>query len=633
MRRMLTALALVTAAGLVCGADEPDPGLLVLKKDASRSGPAYEGGIVRFLDVWLDDQIVHYPGPGEAIPLRLNIRYEVLETADVLLNSRFGTEYWRLYNFSTEELSALHTVEDIDMSVAGEGVASVDNAEPNARYGPVPAPGLCGMRGHKYFLIDLPGREYIGAIKPPAFFDQPELCARLHVTLADLSDYALEWAQCQSSWEPGGTFRAKLTVTDAVGATFPVVNMSATVAAGEWSESLSTQMDYLNRPTEVAVTGAVSVMGPEGPEEQTVAASFERGEGTTTEEEMSSEPPEVTLARTGEGVVRETRAAWMWGSRTVTPEAVTEAVERAKRAGLNALVVSVTGGDALIARSELWGMREDVPEGFDPLQDLIDKAHAVGIEVHPWFSVMYRRKGFRDWFPEEIDMVKPDGSVYERGADVHSQAFRDFMVEVMVGIARDYDVDGIHLDYIRSMGRCHCERCRAAFEEQFGKPLSEATDEDWIAWQGQAVGDIVRRTAEGVREVNPDAVISCAVFSNIEGGALQGQQAPEWARQGWVDLVMPMDYKMQTVELKAGEQRWLEALDDDEKLCTGISVYASAGSDAVSRPAPLVAEQVRMLRSMGIHGYNLFRLGFVEGDLLEAFESEINPEPAVPHYR
>ncbi|MBD3292327.1 MAG: family 10 glycosylhydrolase, partial [Armatimonadia bacterium] len=253
--------------------------------------------------------------------------------------------------------------------------------------------------------------------------------------------------------------------------------------------------------------------------------------------------------------------------------------------------------------------------------------------VHPWFSVMYRRQGFRDWFPGDIDIVSEDGTVQDRGADVHSEAFRDFMVDVMVGIARDYGVDGIHLDYIRSMGNCYCERCRAQFAEQFGKPLSEATDEDWVRWQSQAIGDIVLRTAEGVREVNPDARISCAVFSNMSGGASQGQQAPAWANAGLVDIVMPMDYKMQTIELKASEEQWLEALDDDDKLCTGISVYASGGDEPVSRPPALVSEQVKMLRGMGIHGYNLFRLGFVEGDLLEAFAEEINEEDAVPFYR
>ncbi len=647
MKRIITvALALTIAVAFGYAEEATDPGVLVLKKGASRSGPAYEGGIIRFTDVWLSDQLVHYPEPEGDIPLRLSIAYEVLETADVLLNSRFGTEYWRLYNFTTDELSAFYTLEDIDMSVAEEGEVSVESAEPNSRYGAIPARGLCGIRGHYYFLIDRPSREYIGAIKPPAFFDQPEVCAKLHVTLADLSDYTLEVAECESSWEPEGTFRTKVMVTDAQGDSFPVVQMPATASAGEWSAELTTQMDYLNRPTgwmtatlpedvpnEVQVEATVSVMGPEGHKERTVSATFDRGEGQTTEAAMSSELPEVELPRNDDGVIRETRAAWMWGSRTTTPEAVTEAVDRAHRAGLNALVVSATGGDALIAKSDLWGMREDIPEGFDPLQDLIEKAHAVGIEVHPWFSVMYRRQGFRDWFPEEIDMVQEDGSVQSRGADMHCKAFRDFMVDVMVGIARDYDVDGIHLDYIRSMGKCYCERCQREFEEQFGKPLTEATDEDWVQWQGQAIYDIVKRTAEGVREVNPDAKISCAVFSNMEGGAMQGQQAPQWAREGLVDIVMPMDYKMQTLELRASEDRWLAALDDDAKLCTGICAYARTGDGPVSRPPELVREQVELIRSMGIHGYTLFRLGFVTGELLEAFESEINEENAVPYFR
>ncbi len=638
---IVLAMALAGAAGA-----QDDPGLLVLKKGASRSGPAYEGGKLRFLDVWLDDQLVHFPGEGEDLPLRLSIKYEVLETADVLLNSRFGTEYWRLYNFGTDELSAFYTLEDMDISVPGEAVASVETAEPTDRYGPLPKPGLCGIRGHYYFLIDLPSREYMGVIKPPAFFDQPEVCADLHFTLADLSDYSLQWSACQSTWEPGGTFRAKMTVTDAQEREFAVVGMPAEISAGEWSADLSTQMDYLNRPTgwmtaklpddvpeDVEVSATVSIMEPGGPAQQTVDGSFQRGEGETTEAAMSSGPPEFELPRNDDGAIRETRAAWVWGSRTTTPETVSEAIERAKQAGLNAMVVGITGGDALIARSDFWPMRSDVPEGFDPLQDLIEKGHAEGIETHPWFPVMYRRPGSRDGFAEPIDIVGQDGEAKPRGADVHSEAYRDFMVDVMVGIARDYDVDGIHLDYIRSMGECYCERCRREFEEQFGRPLTEATEEDWIEWQSQAVGDIVRRTAEGVQEVNPDAKISCAVFANMEGGARQGQQAPQWAREDLVDIVMPMDYKMQTLELKASEEAWLDALDDDTKLCTGLCAYARTGDGVVSRPPEIVREQVQLIRSMGIHGYVLFRLEFLQGELLEAMREEINEGEAVPFYR
>ena len=643
MRRTVVALLLLVTAAACVGQDDS---ILVLKKSATASGPAYEGGKVQFLDVWLEDQLVHYAEPGE-IPLRLSIKYNVLETAPVLLNSRFGTEYWLLHNFETDQTSALYTWEDMDISKPGEAVVTVDRAVPNERYGPLPFKGLVGVRGHYYFLIDRPNREYIGAIRPPAFFDRPSVVAKLHCTLANLTDFSLQFAECQSTWQPGGTFRARLTVTDADGDNFPVIQMPATAEAGDWQTELTVQLDYLHQPTgwivcklpdgaapeRVAVKAMVSIMAPDGPTVREVAASFDRGTGQASEEEMSSGPPVVELPRNAEGVVRETRAAWMWGSTILTPEDTDAVVARAKQAGINVLVVCLTGGDRFLPKSDLWPQRDDLPEGYDPLADLIEKSHETGMEVHPWFSVMYRRQAFRDGFGSNIDMIDENGKLRKLGADVHRPEYRDFVVDLMVGVARDYEVDGIHLDYIRTMGRCYCDTCRAEFEEQFGKPLAEATDEDWGAWQKEAIADVVRRTAEGVREVRPNAIMSAAVFSNMSGGAGQGQDAQAWARQGWIDMVMPMDYKVQTLELRSSERTWLEAMDDADRLVTGLSLYMRSGSEALSRPAELVAEQVQLIRSMGIHGYSLFRFGIMSDEQLEMLETEVNQEPAVPYFR
>ncbi len=630
---------------VVCMAQNDDR-VLVLRKGASASGPAYEGGKVQFLDVSIADQLVHL-GDASELPLRLTIKYNVLETAPVLLNSRLGTEYWRLYDFGNQEMSALHTHENIDVSQAGEAETSVAQAIANERYGPLPGKGLVGIRGHYYFLIDRPNGDYVGAIRPPAFFDRPELARKLIFTLADLEQFSLQLKECQSTWEPGGPLRIKLTVTDADGESFPVVNMPATVEAEGWKAELTSDMDYLNRPTgwmaawlpdgavpdQVIVKATVSAMTPHGPVIREVTGTFAKGAGKTSAEDMATGPEPVVLPRNEDGVIRETRAAWMWGSTLLTREAVDGVVAGAREAGLNILIPGLTGAGKFCAKSELWPIRDDVEEGLDPLGYLIDAAHAAGIEVHPWFSVTYRRQPFGDYLPSDIDMIDENGEVRGVGADVHRPQYRDFIVDVMVGIARDYEVDGIHLDYIRTMSRCYCEKCRDEFQEQFGRPLTEAADEEWVTWQRAAIGDIVRRTAEGVRQVRPNAIMSAAVFSNMAGGAVQGQDPAEWARRGWLDVVIPMDYSMQTLAVHSHEKTFLEALDDDEQLVTGLSLYMRSGEAILPRPPELVKAQIQLVRSMGIHGYALFRLGILSDAQAEMLKTEINHEPAVPYFR
>jgi uncharacterized lipoprotein YddW (UPF0748 family) len=608
--------------------------------------PKYEGGKVEFLDVSLADQIVHFAGPEE-LPLRLSIRYKVLETAPVLLNSRFGTEFWNLYHYANEAMSALYTTEDIDLSQAGEATASVDRATVGTRYGPELAKGLVGIRGHYYFLVDQKDRQWLDVVSPPPFFDREELARKLTFTLANLSKFKLAFTTVESTWEAGGPLRAKLTVTDADGDEYPVVNAPAYAAAGDWRAPLEMQTDAVGTPSgwlvgslpagrvpeEVRLAATVSAMTPDGPETVEVEGAARRGEGRKSEEEMRALPGAPPIPRNARGVLRETRALWANPKSFVTREAADQLVERAARARLNAIVPDIFVRDSFIGKSELMPMSTSVEEeGFDPLAYLIERAHAAGIEVHPWFCVTYRDAKFRERL-RGVDIIDEQGNARELGADVHRPEYRDFVVNLMVGVARDYEVDGIHLDYIRAMSDCYCDKCRAEFEQEFGKPLTEATDEDWVKWQREAIADIVRRTAEGVRKARPGTVMSAAVFSNLSSGARQGQDPARWAQEGWVDVVIPMDYAMQTLAVRSNERQFLNALEDDTKLVTGLSLYARNGDQVAPREPSHVQQQIGLVRSMGIHGYCLFEAVYLSDGIVEMLSSDLNREPAAPYHR
>jgi uncharacterized lipoprotein YddW (UPF0748 family) len=316
----------------------------------------------------------------------------------------------------------------------------------------------------------------------------------------------------------------------------------------------------------------------------------------------------------------------------MTREAIDQVVSRAADAGLNTLIPDIFVRARFLAKSDLFPMDEGVEEGLDPVAYLVERAHEKGLEVHPWFCVTYRDRRFREQLPG-VAMVDAQGEEISLGADTHRPEYRGFIVDLMVGVARDYEVDGIHLDYIRTMGRCYCGKCRTEFQQTRGKPLTEATDDEWVAWQREAIGDIVRRTAEGVRAVRPDAIMSAAVFSSLPGGASQGQDPAEWARQGWIDVVIPMDYAMQTLAVRANERQFLAALDDDGKLVTGLSLYQRGGDDVSSRPPELVREQLQLVRSLGIHGYCLFEFRYLSDEIIEMLKADINEEKAVAYFR
>jgi hypothetical protein len=213
--RIATILSAILLAMTCLPAGAQDAATRKVEGRGVEGRPAYRGGgVVKFLDVQLGAQVVHYK-PGDGLPWPLEVTYDVLEPAPVLLTSRLGTEHWRLYDFDAETMSALYTDKKINLTQRGRHTAKATKAHFGKSYGPLPDSGLVGIRGHYYFLIDQPNGQWLDVTDPPAFFDQPEPAQRLIVTLADLTRYELSIPKIQSTWKPGGPFRVRLVVTDA----------------------------------------------------------------------------------------------------------------------------------------------------------------------------------------------------------------------------------------------------------------------------------------------------------------------------------------------------------------------------------------------------------------------------------
>ncbi len=650
MRSTITSLAalLLTAAAATSVAQ--DTAVLKVEGRGVEGRPPYrDGGVVEFTKLSMDAQVVHFV-PEKEIVLPLTVEYNVIETAPILLTSRMGTEHWKLYHFATESMSAMYADQKIDLSTPGKRTARASRAWFGRSYGPLPESGLVGIRGHYYFLIDRPDGKWLDVVSPPGFFNQPAVLRDLTFTLADLTNYELTLAEIQSTWQPGGPLRVRVVVRDAQERTLPVVGAPIVVATGDWQAKLDTEWTPLGEPTgwlratlpenvpeRLTISGTVALETPEGPRTSKIVAGFPRGTGLVAPEQFKITQQGYELPRDEDGTIRETRAIWASGSDIATADGVDRLVTRCKEARLNVIVQSIFVRNDFYAKSDLIPITDRVEEGFDPLDDLIAKAHAADLEVHPWFCVTYRDPHFRKWFADKygrnVDMIDPEGNVIPLGADVHRPEYRRFIVDLMLGVARDYDVDGIHLDYIRTMGRCFCPACQKEFAEIHTGQLTDATDDKWLRWQRSAIGDIVERTAAGVRKIRPDAAMSAAVFSNMPSGAGQGQNPAGWSDRGWLDLVIPMDYQMQSLQVRSNERQFLAAMSDDDKLVTGLSLYMRSSGQVLSRPPDLLLEQIELVRHMGIHGYCLFAFSHMSDEQLELLREKVNVELARPFFR
>ncbi|UAC49540.1 family 10 glycosylhydrolase [Bacillus aquiflavi] len=275
-----------------------------------------------------------------------------------------------------------------------------------------------------------------------------------------------------------------------------------------------------------------------------------------------------------------------------TPEQVDQLLKDVHDANANTVIVQVRRrGDAYFNKS-LEPRTQDprLKQGFDALQDLIDKAHAMEpkIEVHAWLATLpiwnslyppidanhvFNQHGPSSEGADFWLMTRYDG-VIRAGADYvldpgHPDAL-DYTVEQYVNVVKEYDVDGIHLDLARYMGTdwgynpTSVER----FQKEYKMAdIPKPADQNWGSWRRDQVNNLVRKTYLNAIAVKPEVKVTVATIA--WGAGPETQDDYEKTRtmtevfQDWqgvlkeeiIDMAIPMNYNREHVEL---QKKWYD---------------------------------------------------------------------------
>lgn len=375
---------------------------------------------------------------------------------------------------------------------------------------------------------------------------------------------------------------------------------------------------------------------------------------------------------------REFRAAWVatvanidWPSRPGLPTAAARAeldalVERARELRLNALVFQVRPcGDALYdSPLEPWsefltGAQGRAPEPrWDPLQHLIERCHAHGLELHAWFNPFRAShpKGTSPPAKSHVLVRQPAACVrygshqWMDPGDPRSSAWT---LRVIADVVERYDVDGVHLDdyfypYPEGKQPFPDGKSRAAYTKAGGKlPLAD--------WRRDNVDRFVRdleRTVHGKKPwvlvgISPFGIARPGVPAGIQAGLDQyGQLYADpalWLRTGIVDylapqLYWPIDQRPQSFAVLL--PWWLGQNERSRHVWPGLDLNRIQNGDAHVRPDELAA-QLALLRerrpaAQGSRGHLLFSFQTLRhdtpavGSALRRLHGEVALVPPTP---
>jgi len=306
----------------------------------------------------------------------------------------------------------------------------------------------------------------------------------------------------------------------------------------------------------------------------------------------------------------EFRATWVVTSQYISPTStvaenkarIIKILDEHKKANMTAVLWQVrqSGSSYYQSSYEPWGYYAGgAYPGFDPLAFAIEEAHKRGLEVHAWFNTFMISSNAAGRItashPNWI-CTNGDGTAMSKYYAVSPgiDSVRKYTLKVAMEIVNKYDIDGLHLDYIRwneydnadmltkkedefpMDGMISDEKLarlksteptdRFIFDKYHpysaGVPSGYST---WGDWRRDCVTDFVKSVHDSIQKVKPYVRLSVAALGKYKYGGESGwngyyivfQDAAKWFNLGYIDQLTPMHYHWYTAT------SFVNAIDSD----------------------------------------------------------------------
>lgn len=301
-------------------------------------------------------------------------------------------------------------------------------------------------------------------------------------------------------------------------------------------------------------------------------------------------------------------------------------LDRLKAMGINTVLFQTRIRGTVIYPSaiEPWdGCLSGTPgvsPGYDALQFAVEQCHRRGMNIQAWVVAfpltnlnVTRQLGKRSIVSRHPELCLKAGDHWMMNPGVPATA--DYIAKLCAEITRNYDIDGIHLDYIRYPEKEVAFNDARTFRT-YGKGKSRAE------WRRENITRCVRKIYTAVKALKPWVAVSCSPVGKHDDLPRQfsygwnarttvSQDVQQWLADGIMDEIYPMMYFR-------GQHFYPFALDWIENshgrtVAPGLGVYFL---DKRQKDWDLqtITREINFLRICGAGGQAYFRSKFLEAD-------------------
>lgn len=347
----------------------------------------------------------------------------------------------------------------------------------------------------------------------------------------------------------------------------------------------------------------------------------------------------------------EIRAIWLDRGTIVKAKGKQDLVnlfDQLAKAGFNTVFFETVNASYPIYPSQVAPEQNPLVRGWDPLDAAVELAHERGMELHAWVWIFaaanQRHNALLNQppdYPGPVLSAHPDWAIFDKQGrlfapntrkaffDPANPQVREYLITLLEEIATRYDVDGIQLDYIRypfqdprvNQTYGYGVAARQQFQQRTGVDPIEVYPRDRTLWQQwtdfriRQVDSFVASVSARLLSQRPDLILSAAVFALPPAERQQRLQQnwEEWAKQGYIDLVVPMTYALDTEGLHSLAQPLLtESTFEQTLLIPGIRL--------LNLPDVVAVDQIQLLRDLPANGYAVFAVENLNDNLHRIFQ-------------
>ncbi len=314
----------------------------------------------------------------------------------------------------------------------------------------------------------------------------------------------------------------------------------------------------------------------------------------------------------------EGRAVWNHSGLGAYPGDWERSVKELAAAGVNMILPNMAWAGVAHYASKILPQSKTFTQYGDQLSQCVAAARKHGLEVHVW-KITWNLEGAPKEFIEKMrkeqrTQVSGTGKPLNWLCPSHPKNVQ-LELDSILEIAMNYDIDGIHLDYIRYPGShaCYCEACRKRFTlatrqqiDEWPKAVLPETGiyrDQYIQWRSQQITRLVRLLHKRLREATPNIKLSAAVFGGYPACVTSiGQDWIAWAKAGYVDFVCPMNYTENANYFTGLLVNQLALMPKEVAIYPGIGATAT---NSLLTPDGVVA-QIYLARNLGASGWTIF---------------------------